>query len=86
MNYAQYLEAEISIHKMWGFQRKNIVFAVGKSIINKNSTINIGELMLEFEGGGHRNAGICQKIPAHQADDALKSILEHILDEESVSA
>ena len=85
MIYALYPEAEISIHKIWGFQRKNIVFAVGKSIINKNSTINIGELMLEFEGGGHRNAGTCQ-IPAHQADDALKSILEHILDEESVSA
>jgi nanoRNase/pAp phosphatase (c-di-AMP/oligoRNAs hydrolase) len=46
MIYALFPDAEISIHKIWGFQKRNIVFAVGKSIINKNSTINIGELML----------------------------------------
>jgi len=85
MIYAIFPEAEISIHKIWGYQKRNIVFAVGKSIINKNSTINIGELMLEYEGGGHKNAGTCQ-VPVAEADKVLNSILEYIVDEEMVSA
>ncbi len=84
MIYALYPEAEISIHKIWGFQKRNIVFAVGKSILNKNSTVNIGELMLEYDGGGHMNAGTCQ-IPVVESDKILHSILEVILEEESTT-
>ena len=84
MIYALYPEAEISIHKIWGFQKRNIVFAVGKSIFNKNSTINIGELMLEYEGGGHFNAGTCQ-IPTQEADKVLNALIEVITDEQKVS-
>jgi len=83
MIYALFPDAEISIHKIWGFQKRNIVFAVGKSIINKNSTINIGELMLEYEGGGHKNAGTCQ-VPVAEASKVLNSILEFIVDEVTV--
>jgi len=85
MIYALFPDAEISIHKIWGYQKRNIVFAVGKSIINKNSTVNIGELMLEFEGGGHLNAGTCQ-IPVADAEQVLTSILDVIEEESSVSA
>jgi len=84
MIYALFPDAEISIHKIWGYQKRNIVFAVGKSIINKNSTVNIGELMLEFEGGGHLNAGTCQ-IPVADAEQVLTSILDVIEEESSVS-
>ncbi len=83
--YALFPDAEISIYKFWGYQKRNIVYAVGKSIINKSSTINIGALMLEYDGGGHANAGTCQ-VPTPQADEILESILSFILDEESVSA
>ncbi len=33
---------------------------IGKSIVNKGSDVDIGELCLTYGGGGHRNAGTCQ--------------------------
>jgi len=36
------------------------VFAVGKSIIDRRSNTNVGELMLRYGGGGHIAAGTCQ--------------------------
>lgn len=58
--YAMYPECNISMHVLWGLQKKNTVFAVGKSIIDRSNDTNIGELMLEYGGGGHANAGTCQ--------------------------
>ncbi|NJR69851.1 MAG: exopolyphosphatase [Synechococcales cyanobacterium CRU_2_2] len=60
MVYALFPECNISAHLMWGLNQQNIVFAVGKSILNRTSKINIGELMLLYCGGGHANAGTCQ--------------------------
>jgi nanoRNase/pAp phosphatase (c-di-AMP/oligoRNAs hydrolase) len=40
--------------------------------------------MLEYEGGGHKNAGTCQ-VPSSQADKILDSILCFILEEESIT-
>ncbi len=85
MIYALYPEVEISIHKIWGFQKRNIVLAVGKSIINRDSLFNIGELMLEYEGGGHMNAGTCQ-VPIDEADKILQDIIHRIEEEKHVVA
>lgn len=60
MIYALYPQANISIHVLWGRKHRNTVLAVGKSILNRTSTVNIGELMLRYDGGGHANAGTCQ--------------------------
>lgn len=58
--YALFPETNISIHVMWGVRQQNTVFATGKSIVNRTSRTNIGELMLKYGGGGHENAGTCQ--------------------------
>lgn len=58
--YALHPAAKISVHVLWGKQRQNTVLAVGKSIVDRSSPANIGELMLSLGGGGHRNAGTCQ--------------------------
>ena len=58
--YALFPQCNISIHKMWGSQKQNIVFATGKSIFDRSSKTNVGELMLEYGGGGHHAAGTCQ--------------------------
>ncbi len=60
MIYALYPECNISIHVMWGLKEQNTVFAIGKSILNRSSNTNIGELCLSYQGGGHLNAGTCQ--------------------------
>lgn len=60
MIYALFPETNISIHVMWGLQQKNTVFATGKSILDRSSRTHVGELMLQYGGGGHEAAGTCQ--------------------------
>jgi nanoRNase/pAp phosphatase (c-di-AMP/oligoRNAs hydrolase) len=75
--YAVFPECNISIHALWGLKQQNTVFAVGKSIFNKTSKTNIGELMLRYGGGGHLNAGTCQ-IENDQASKVLKELIAQI--------
>ncbi|MBN2782029.1 MAG: exopolyphosphatase [Campylobacterales bacterium] len=77
MIYAMYPQTNISIHVLWGFQKQNTVFATGKSIINRSSKTNIGELMLKNGGGGHNAAGTCQ-IDNDKCEDVLKELIEAI--------
>ncbi|MDP2823196.1 MAG: exopolyphosphatase [Sulfuritalea sp.] len=77
MVYALFPEANISIHALWGVQKQNTVFAVGKSILNRTSNTNIGELMLFYGGGGHENAGTCQ-IANDKADAVLQELIANI--------
>ena len=60
MIYALFPDTNISIHVLWGLNKLNTVYATGKSITNRTSKTNIGELMLKYGGGGHENAGTCQ--------------------------
>ena len=60
MIYALYPETQISVHVAWGFRKQNTAVMIGKSIVNKASEADIGELCLKYGGGGHRNAGTCQ--------------------------
>ena len=77
MIYALYPEVNISIHVMWGVQKQNTVLATGKSILNRSSNTNIGELMLSYGGGGHENAGTCQ-IDNQKADYVLQELTRKI--------
>lgn len=77
MIYALYPSCNISIHVMWGLKKQNTVFAIGKSIVNRSSTVNIGELCLTYGGGGHQNAGTCQVVN-DVATEKLNEITEKI--------
>lgn len=77
MVYALFPESNISIHAMWGRNRQNTVFATGKSIFDKSSQTNVGELMLKYGGGGHQAAGTCQ-VDNLKADQALEEIVSQI--------
>ena len=77
MIYALFPEIEISIHVAWGFKKQNTAVMIGKSIINKGSNANIGELCLKYGGGGHKNAGTCQ-IDNDKVDEALPVIIEEL--------
>jgi nanoRNase/pAp phosphatase (c-di-AMP/oligoRNAs hydrolase) len=60
MIYALFPDCNISIHQVWGFKKQNTVFAIGKSILDRGSKTNVGDLCLQFGGGGHMAAGTCQ--------------------------
>ena len=77
MIYALHPECNLSIHVMWGLKKQNTVFAIGKSIVNRSSAMNIGELCLAYGGGGHHNAGTCQ-IGNDVANNTLNEIIEKI--------
>jgi nanoRNase/pAp phosphatase (c-di-AMP/oligoRNAs hydrolase) len=77
MIYALYPDINISIHVLWGLKNQNTVFATGKSIINRSSKTSIGELMLQYGGGGHENAGTCQ-VENDNADNILLKLIAKI--------
>jgi nanoRNase/pAp phosphatase (c-di-AMP/oligoRNAs hydrolase) len=74
MVYAMWPEIEMSIHVAWGFKKQNTAVMIGKSIINKAGTMDIGELCLEYGGGGHPNAGTCQ-LDNDKVDAELPNII-----------
>jgi nanoRNase/pAp phosphatase (c-di-AMP/oligoRNAs hydrolase) len=77
MVYALFPACTVSAHVIWGKQRQNTVVAVGKSIVNRSSPVDIGALMLGYGGGGHRNAGTCQ-VPHQDADRVVAEIVAHV--------
>ncbi len=74
MVYAMWPEVEMSIHVAWGFKKQNTAVMIGKSIINKAGTLDIGELCLDYGGGGHPNAGTCQ-LDNDKVDAELPNII-----------
>jgi nanoRNase/pAp phosphatase (c-di-AMP/oligoRNAs hydrolase) len=77
MVYALFPDCNISIHVLWGVKQQNTVFATGKSIVNRSSKTNIGELMLQYGGGGHQNAGTCQ-VENDQTETVLNKLISKI--------
>ncbi len=77
MIYALFPECNISIHLMWGFKQQNTVFAVGKSIVDRSSQTNVGELCLQFGGGGHMAAGTCQ-VSNNKIEETKAQLVQQI--------
>jgi nanoRNase/pAp phosphatase (c-di-AMP/oligoRNAs hydrolase) len=77
MIYALFPNTNISIHVLWGLQKQNTVFATGKSILDRSSKTNVGELMLAYGGGGHQAAGTCQ-VDNDRAAEVLAALIKRI--------
>lgn len=75
--YAAFPQCNISIHQLNGFKNQNTVFATGKSIFDRSCKTNVGELMLQYGGGGHNAAGTCQ-IDNDKAEETLAELIEQI--------
>jgi len=80
VKYALFPEANISVSILWGYQHQNTVFTVGKSIFNRSSGVNIGELMLKHGGGGHNAAGTCQIEDEALVPEVLEDIVSNAKD------
>jgi hypothetical protein len=72
--YALFPQANVSVRALWGRERKNVVFAVGYSIVNRTCKVDIGSLMLRYGGGGHQQVGTCQ-VDTPLADEAFAEIV-----------
>lgn len=83
--YAMHSECNISMHVLWGLKRQNTVFTVGKSIFDRSCTTNVGELCLEYGGGGHENAGTCQ-VPNADAERVREELIARINSDAGVFA
>ena len=76
--YAMFPQCDISMHVMWGREKSNTVYTVGKSIFDRGNPVEVGDLMLSHGGGGHAAAGTCQG--ANETAEALKqSLIEQLV-------
>lgn len=60
MVYALFPEVRVSVHVLAGKQNQNTVLAIGKSILDRTSPVDVGAVALSYGGGGHQAAGTCQ--------------------------
>ena len=56
-----------------------VVIKIGHSIVNRNCRVNIGCLLAEYGGGGHKGAGACRLDPEN-ADKIIADILQILID------
>lgn len=73
--YAMYPQTKISVHVMWGLKKQNTAITIGKSIVDRSSQVNIGDICLKYGGGGHKNAGTCQ-LDNDKVDELLPQIID----------
>jgi nanoRNase/pAp phosphatase (c-di-AMP/oligoRNAs hydrolase) len=75
--YALYPGCDISIYVIWGREKQNTVFTIGKSIFDRSCTTNVGELCLAYGGGGHAAAGTCQ-VANQRAEQVREKLIARI--------
>ena len=77
MIYSMYPEQNISAWIVSGRGGKGCSAAVGYSILNKTCTVDVGSLMLKYNGGGHKKVGTCQ-FSDENMEKGLKDMLEEL--------
>ncbi|RYG74370.1 exopolyphosphatase [bacterium] len=79
--YTMFPDANVSLQMMWGFQRQNIVITCGHSVTNRTCKADVGALMLEYGGGGHKAVGSCQ-VAIEDADTAFAELTRRLQESE----
>ncbi|MEG1846935.1 MAG: exopolyphosphatase [Lachnospiraceae bacterium] len=74
--YSMYPKQNISAWIVDGKGGKGCSVAVGYSVLNRTSDIDVGSLMLKYGGGGHKAVGTCQF-----SDEAIAESLPALLEE-----
>ena len=78
MIYSMYPEQNISCWIVNGKGGAGCSAAVGYSILNKTSNVNVGSLMLKYGGGGHKAVGTCQFSDENMETELPKMLQELI--------
>ena len=74
--YTVFPESNVEVRIFDGHQGAVIV-AVGHSIFNRTCNVNVGKMLSEFGGGGHKGAGTAQLRP-DQAGQQIDAIIERL--------
>ncbi len=78
MIYSMYPEQNISIWIVDGKGGLGCSCAVGYSILNRTSNVNVGSLMLKYGGGGHKAVGTCQFTDENK-DAQIQNLINDIV-------
>lgn len=78
MIYSLYPEQNISVWIVNGRGGLGCSCAVGHSILNRTSNVNVGRLMLKYGGGGHHVVGTCQ-FPDEEMAEKVPALLDEIV-------
>ncbi|MCI8440570.1 MAG: exopolyphosphatase [Oscillospiraceae bacterium] len=74
--YSLYPEQNISAWIVSGRGGKGCSAAVGYSVINRTASLDVGSLMLKYNGGGHKKVGTCQFSDENMAAELPKMLEE----------
>ena len=77
MIYSMYPEQNISAWIVSGRGGKGCSAAVGYSVLNRTATLDVGSLMLKYNGGGHKKVGTCQ-FSEENMDAELPKLLKEL--------
>ncbi|MBU5470902.1 exopolyphosphatase [Falcatimonas sp. MSJ-15] len=78
MIYSMYPKQNISVWIVDGKGGEGCSAAVGYSILNRTSNVNVGSLMLKYGGGGHKAVGTCQ-FTNDNMDKQLPKLIDEIV-------
>ncbi len=76
--YSMYPQQNISAWIVSGRGGVGCSAAVGYSILNRTATLDVGSLMLKYNGGGHKKVGTCQFTEENMATE-LPKMLEELI-------
>ncbi len=75
--YTLFPDANVSARLWEGKDGAINTISLGHSIFNRTCKTNLGKLLAEYGGGGHRGAGTCQ-FPRAEAEAKFKEIIERL--------
>ena len=78
MIYSMYPEQNISAWIVNGKGGKGCSVAVGYSVLNRTSNVDVGSLMLKYGGGGHKAVGTCP-FSDEEMDQKVPQLLEELV-------
>ena len=76
MVYALYPHCNLWIYVNPMEDKERVEITMGKSILDRSSTVNAGLLMPKY-GGGHHAVGTC-RVPRDESDTVLSELIAHI--------
>ena len=76
--YALFPTANVSVRAFTVSRGAFVVIAVGRSILTRTCSKDVGAILKEYGGGGHPGAGSC-RVPSKDADDVINEIVDKLI-------